>query len=133
MRTQIEGDWLDPVSTPRLWNFAVATQQDARRNLATETLRLRSAARLGPGSLPAPCAPRACAAACCFRGNRAGREGTASAGAGGGMRPTVAASALQDSGCGADLLQDPPGERSPGLAPRPSPGSSSRWPLPEAS
>lgn len=87
MRTQIEGDWLDPVSTPRLWNFAVATQQDARRNLATETLRLRSAARLGSGSLPAPCAPRACAAACCFRGNRAGREGTASAGAGGGMRP----------------------------------------------
>lgn len=54
MRTQIEGDWVDPVSTPRLWNFAVATQQDARRNLATETLRLRSAARLGPARSPPP-------------------------------------------------------------------------------
>lgn len=32
----------------------------------------------------------------------------------------MGASASQDGRCGADLLEDPPGERSPGLAPRPS-------------
>lgn len=50
MRTQIEGDWLDPVSAPG----SGTSHQDARRNLATETLRLRSAARLRPARSPPP-------------------------------------------------------------------------------
>lgn len=39
---------------PRFWNFTVATQWDARRNLATETLRLRSAGAVPAGRVPAP-------------------------------------------------------------------------------
>lgn len=77
------GGLAGPRLRPRLWNFASGRQAEPSNRDTTPAQCRASQA----GSLPAPCAPRACAAACCFRGNRACREGTASAGAGGGMRP----------------------------------------------
>ena len=54
IRAGTEGDSNVPVATPRLRDLTVATRRDARRNLATETLRMRSAGSLRPGARPAP-------------------------------------------------------------------------------